>query len=89
MYSDPSYYALLLLSFITFISYIYGVYKNNKIKVEFVDTSIIDNKAYWVYNNKLYYGKVEKNTLNNNTISEVNTFGMQAEEAFKIFKDTK
>ena len=56
MYSNPAYYALLLLSFITFSSYIYSVYKNNKIKIEFVDTSVIDNNAYWVYNNKLYYG---------------------------------
>lgn len=89
MYSNPAYYALLLLSFITFSSYIYSVYKNNKIKIEFVDTSVIDNNAYWVYNNKLYYAKVDKNTLNNKTISEVDTFGMQAAEAYKIFKDTK
>lgn len=89
MYSNPAYYALLLLSFITFSSYIYSVYKNNKIKVEFVDTSVIDNNAYWVYNNKLYYAKLDKETLDNNSIAEIDTFGMKASEAYKVVRNNR
>lgn len=88
MYSNPIYYLLLLLSFISFITFIWGVYQNKKrIHAELVDLAVLDNRAYWVYNNKLYYAKVENNTLDNKTISTVDTFGMNAEEAYKIFKE--
>lgn len=89
MYSNPAYYILLLISFILFTTYLYGVYKNNKIEVEFVDTYTVDNRAYWVYNNKLYYAKLDKDTLDNNSIAEVDTFGMKANEAYKVVRNNR
>lgn len=68
--------------------FIVGVYQNKKnITANFVDLTVIDNMAYWVYNNKLYCARVNNNTLDNKTVSTVNTFGMNAEEAYKIFKE--
>lgn len=89
MYSNPAYYILLIISFILFTTYLYGVYKNNKIKVEFVDIYTVDNRAYWVYNNKLYYAKLDKNILDNNSVSKVDTFGMKANEAYKVVRNNR
>lgn len=85
MYSNPIYYLLLLISFFIFIVYLYGIFKNKKI--EFIDISVIDNNAYWVYNNKLYNAKVSNDSLDSKTISKVNTFGMKPEEAYKTIKE--
>ena len=85
MYSNPIYYLLLAVSFFIFIIYIYAVFKSKKI--ELVEMSILDNNAYWVYNNKLYNAKFVENSLDNKTVSKVETFGMNAEEAYKVIKE--
>ena len=88
MYSNPVYYALLFISTIIFCIYVSAVYLNNKVSnVELIDISVLDSRAYWVYNNKLYYAKVENDVIDKKSVSIIDTFGMNAEEAYSIFKE--
>jgi hypothetical protein len=65
-----------------------AVYKNKKeIKdISFIDTVILDNRAYWVYNNSLYYGNLVDQVIDKKSITTVETFGMEAEEVYKMFR---
>jgi hypothetical protein len=65
-----------------------AVYKNKKeIKdINFVDMVILDNRAYWVYNNSLYYGNLVDQVIDKKSITTVETFGMEAEEVYKMFR---
>lgn len=88
MYSNPIYYILLTVSFLSFIIYVSAVYKNKEeIKsISFIDTTVLDNRVYWVYNNSLYYGNLVDQTIDKKSITTVETFGMEAEEVYKMFK---
>jgi len=76
------------VSFLSFTIYVSAVYRNKeKINdIDFVDTVVLDNRAYWVYNNSLYYGNVIDQTIDKKSITTVETFGMKAEEVYNMFK---
>ena len=90
MYSNPIYYFLLTTSFISFCIWVYSVREAKKIKnIELVDVTTIDNKAYWMYNNKLYCGDIVNNSIKGKDAIEVNTFGMSPEEMVSIVRNFK
>lgn len=88
MYSNPMYYALLFVSILVFFIYINAVRKNNKSQdFELLDTTIVDNNAYWVYNNSLYHANFDKHSINKSTIKKLNNFGMDADEMHSVIKE--
>jgi hypothetical protein len=88
MYSNPTYYALLFISTLIFFIYINAVRKNNKLKdFEILDTTIVDNSAYWVYNSNLYHANLDNNSINKSTIKKLNNFGMDADEMHSVIKE--
>jgi flagellar basal body P-ring protein FlgI len=88
MYSNPTYYALLFISTLIFFIYINAVRKNNKLKdFEILDTTIVDNSAYCVYNSNLYHANLDNNSINKSTIKKLNNFGMDADEMHSVIKE--
>lgn len=90
MYSNPLYYVLLTISFISFCSYIYNVREAKKIKnIQLVDVTTIDNKAYWMYNNKLYCGDIYNNSIKGKDAIEIDTFGMKPKDVEEMVRNFK
>jgi hypothetical protein len=91
VYSNPTYYFLLLISFLIFVIYLISVKRvmSQKDNFEFFDIATIDETAYWVYNNKLYYARINNEVVDKETISTLDTFGMQAKEAHEMFRNFK
>lgn len=88
MYSNPFYYVLLFISFLSFCSYIYNIKEAKKLKnIELFDITTVDNKAYWMYNNKLYCGDIKNNSVKGKDMIEVDTFGIPPEEALKMVRN--
>lgn len=42
-------------------------YKNVKSNMEIINIDIVDNKAYWVYDNVIYYADVIDNKIDKST----------------------
>jgi hypothetical protein len=81
VYSNPIYYILLTTSFISFCIWIYNIREAKKINnIQLVDITTVDNKGYWMYNNKLYCGDIQNNSINGKDVIEINTFGMTPKE---------
>lgn len=90
MYSNPLYYVLLTISFISFCSYIYNVKEAKKLKnIQLVDVTTIDNKAYWMYNNKLYCGDIYNNSIKGKDAIEIDTFGMNPKDVEEMVRNFK
>lgn len=88
MYSNPAYYILLTTSAIIFFIYVNAVKKNNKSKdFEIINTTIVDNNAYWVYNNSLYHANFFDDSIDKHTVKKINNFGMDADEMHSIIKE--
>ena len=88
MYSNPIYYVLLGISFISFCSYIYNVREAKKLKnIELIDVTTIDNKAYWMYNNKLYCGDIYNNSIKGKDAIEIDTFGMKPKDVEEMVRN--
>jgi flagellar basal body P-ring protein FlgI len=88
MYSNPAYYSLLFVSTLIFFIYINAVRKNNKSEdFELLDTTIVDNSAYWVYNRSLYHANFDNDSINKSTIKKLNNFGMDADEMHSVIKE--
>jgi hypothetical protein len=49
----------------------YKISKLSKKDPEIIDIKVIDNKAQWVYDNKIYYADVIDGKINNNTMKRV------------------
>jgi len=78
------------MSFVSFCTYIYNVKEAKKLKnVELVDITTIDNKAYWMYNNKVYCGDIDGNSIKGKTILEVDTFGMDPKDMISVVRNFK
>lgn len=88
MYSNPAYYVLLIISTLIFFIYINAVKNNNRSKnFELLDTTIVENSAYWVYDNSLYHANLNNNAINKNSVKKLNNFGMNADEMHSIIKE--
>jgi len=55
--------------------------------MQLVDITTIDNKAYWMYNNKLYCGDIQNNSIKGKDIIEVDTFGMSPQEVRNMVRN--
>lgn len=55
--------------------------------MQLVDVTTIDNKAYWMYNNKLYCGDIQNNSIKGKDMIEVDTFGMSPEEVNSMVRN--
>lgn len=90
MYSNPIYYILLCISFISFCTYIYNVKEAKKINnMELIDVTTIDKKAYWMYNNKLYCGDIHNNYIKGKSAIEIDTFGMNPKDVEEMVRNFK
>jgi YbbR domain-containing protein len=88
VYSNPAYYILLTTSAIIFFIYVNAVKKNNKSKdFEIINTTIVDNNAYCVYNNSLYHANFFDDSIDKHTVKKINNFGMDADEMHSIIKE--
>jgi len=54
---------------------------------ELLDTTIVDNSAYWVYNRSLYHANFDNDSINKSTIKKLNNFGMDADEMHSVIKE--
>jgi len=69
-----TYFELIYTTVFFACSILYTGYKISKLSKkdpEIIDIKIIDNKAQWVYDNKIYYADVIDGKINNNTMKRV------------------
>lgn len=62
---------LFLVSLVSMQAMFFLLERKNKNNVEFVNVDIIDNKAQWVYDNKIYYAEVINGKINNKTTRKI------------------
>jgi hypothetical protein len=62
---------LFLLSLVSIQVIVFLLERKNKNNVEFFNVDIIDNKAQWVYDNKIYYADVINGKINNKTTRKI------------------
>lgn len=55
--------------------------------MELIDVTTIDNKAYWMYNNKLYCGDIENNSVKGKDAIEIDTFGMNPKDVQEMVRN--
>jgi hypothetical protein len=62
----------IISQFLNVVPHKYSDYvTKNKNNVEFFNVDIIDNKAQWVYDNKIYYADVINGKINNKTTRKI------------------
>lgn len=90
MQNQLLFYLLLFISFLIFSIYLYAVFFGNKKEnFEFFDVIQVDNNAYWVYNNNLYFGNLKEDRLEKNSIKKIDSFGMSAKDMQDILIGAK
>jgi hypothetical protein len=62
---------LFLVSLVSIQIIVFLLERKNKNNVEFFNVDIIDNKAQWVYDNKIYYADVINGKINNKTTRKI------------------
>jgi hypothetical protein len=62
---------LFLVSLVSIQVIVFLLERKNKNNVEFFNVDIIDNKAQWVYDNKIYYADVINGKINNKTTRKI------------------
>jgi hypothetical protein len=86
---------LYFFTFITVMSMV-GVYKTykefsnkNTLEPDFFNVEVIDNRAQWVYNNKLYCGDIYNNSIKGKSAIEIDTFGMKPKDVEEMVRNFK
>jgi hypothetical protein len=69
-----TYFELIYTTIFFACSILYTGYKISKLSKtdpEIIDIKVIDNKAQWVYDNKIYYADVIDGKINNKTMKRI------------------
>lgn len=75
---------LSLICFVLFILWNYKYYINRK--EEFFKVTVVDNKAYWMYNNKLYTSNIINNKVDVNSKKQIDSMGMSENDIHDILE---
>lgn len=75
---------LVLLCFTLFILWNYQYLI--KRKEEFFRVTVVDNKAYWMYNNKLYTSNVVKDKIDAKSKKKIDSMGMSEDDIHDILE---
>lgn len=75
---------LVLLCFVLFILWNYQYLIKGK--EEFFKVTVVDNKAYWMYNNKLYTSNVVKDKIDVKSKKKIDSMGMSEDDIHDILE---
>jgi len=75
---------LSLICFVLFILWNYKYYINRK--EEFFKVTVVDNRAYWMYNNKLYTSNIINNKVDVNSKKQIDSMGMSENDIHDILE---
>ena len=72
-------FGLILCCFVLFILWNYK-YLISKSNYQFYKVTIVDNKAYWMYNNKLYASNVKNGKIDVRSKKKIDSMNMSEED---------